>query len=333
LLLTGRSHAIARWACFGITLLASTTLFGGTAHAFCRSTTEAVSPSFNPASEGCFTKGQLLFWQSTCVGYSIFRGGSASVPFEEAKRVIDESFATWTGSRCGASGAPPGITFQSLGAVDCVDVRYNPDAVNENLIILRDEGWPYPFGTLALTTVSFDPETGAILDADMEINASQRNLSTSPAATPGAYDLASIVTHEVGHFAGLAHSTDRAATMFASYGPGAITLRSLTDDDVAGLCAIYPTAASRVVSARPVPTCTWCLQPAPGQTETIPATRCEPAPSGQRPVCNATTVPNGACSTGAVTHGQGIVALLSSLAAAAAPILRSLRRRRARGHA
>jgi hypothetical protein len=317
LLLIGRSHAFARLACLGITLLASM----GTAHAFCRSTTEAVSPSFNPAREGCFTKGQLLYWKSTCVGYSVFRGASATVPYDEAKRVIDESFATWMASRCSGTGAAPGITFQSLGPVDCAEVRYNPDGANQNLIVFRDEGWPYPPGTLALTTVSFNPETGAIIDADMEINAEQRNLSTAPAPLAGQYDLASIVTHEVGHFAGLAHAQDPSATMFASYGPGAITLRSLTDDDVAGLCAIYPTAESRVVTARPVPTCTWCRQPVPGETEAIAADKCEPRPSAPT-VCNAPNPPVATCQTG--IRGPASPAAVYGLVAAAM----LLRRRR-----
>jgi hypothetical protein len=324
LLMLGRSHAFARSACIAITLLAST----GTAHAFCRSTTEVVSPSFNPAREGCFTKGLLLYWGSACVGYSVFRGASAFVPYDEAKRVIDESFATWMASRCVGSGAPPGITFQSLGPVDCAEVRYNPDTTNQNLIVFRDEGWPYPIGTLALTTVSFNPETGAIFDADIEINSSQRNLSTGATVSPNAYDLASIVTHEVGHFAGLAHAQDPSATMFASYGPGATTLRTLTDDDVAGLCAIYPTAASRVITARPFPTCTWCLQPAPGQTETIEANKCEPPRNQEGPtLCNTPKPPVATCQASACGVSAAWTVVL------AAPLLRVLRRRRARGHA
>ncbi len=54
------------------------------------------------------------------------------------------------------------------------------------------------------------------------------------------YDFASIVTHETGHFLGLAHSGDSRATMFANYTPGSAALRNLTADDVAGICAIYP---------------------------------------------------------------------------------------------
>ena len=35
--------------------------------------------------------------------------------------------------------------------------------------------------------------------------------------------------------------------MYASYKPGTSTLRTLTADDIAGACEIYPTAAERTV--------------------------------------------------------------------------------------
>jgi hypothetical protein len=54
------------------------------------------------------------------------------------------------------------------------------------------------------------------------------------------FDLLSIVTHETGHFQGMAHSANPEATMWPSYTPGTISLRQLSPDDEAGICAIYP---------------------------------------------------------------------------------------------
>ena len=57
----------------------------------------------------------------------------------------------------------------------------------------------------------------------------------------GAYDLQAILTHETGHFLGLAHATEATSVMYAFYRQGAI---DLTEDDAAGLCSIYPPAQS-----------------------------------------------------------------------------------------
>jgi MYXO-CTERM domain-containing protein len=53
-------------------------------------------------------------------------------------------------------------------------------------------------------------------------------------------DLQSILTHEAGHFLGLAHSLVNDATMYPSYNKGDVSFRDLSQDDQQGVCAIYP---------------------------------------------------------------------------------------------
>jgi MYXO-CTERM domain-containing protein len=60
-----------------------------------------------------------------------------------------------------------------------------------------------------------------------------------------SYDLQSILTHEIGHFLGLAHSPvpckdADCPTMNALYSHGTDYFRSLEADDVAAICAVYP---------------------------------------------------------------------------------------------
>jgi hypothetical protein len=73
----------------------------------------------------------------------------------------------------------------------------------------------------------------------MEVNSTQ-HLSVEDPVPPTAYDLQSIVTHEAGHFLGLAHSLVPTSTMVAQYTSGTQTFRMLDPDDGAGICAVFP---------------------------------------------------------------------------------------------
>jgi hypothetical protein len=254
-----------RGVCLG--LLALLLSYPAAAHAFCRTTTQPVPPNYNP-TRGCFVDGLPLFWKGQCVGYSINQAASRNVPLDTAKSIIDGAFGRWMAARCPETAEPPGITASNLGTSTCAEVKYNPNGTNQNLIVFRDDGWPYsdPYNTLGLTTVTFNADTGEIYDADMEINASGRNLSVTDQVAPNGFDLASVVTHEAGHFFGLAHATNSKATMYASYKPGTIALRTLSSDDIDGICTIYPTSTTRSVG------------PSVTANGSIDATACDPTP-------------------------------------------------------
>ncbi|HVY46636.1 MAG TPA: matrixin family metalloprotease, partial [Minicystis sp.] len=211
------------------------------AAAFCRTSTcgaQGTSQVCTPAGPGdC---GKPLFWPSPpCIGYWLQKDASREVSLDAARQVFDEAFATWAGADCGG-GAHPSLVVKDAGTVACHTQEYNESAGNANVIMFDDDTWPYEgsSNTLALTTVTYDVDTGEIYDADMELNSAQVQFTTGD--TGIEFDLPSIAQHETGHFLGLAHSQLSDATMFATYKQGDTSLRTLAADDVAAICAVYP---------------------------------------------------------------------------------------------
>jgi hypothetical protein len=219
------------------------------AAAYCRGLTQAGA---DPATtHACFDGAGAyeLYWKNRCVGYSLQKDASRQVPLDKATQVAAEAFASWSAAPC--STGSPSIQAFDEGPVDCSLVQYNSDQPNQHVIVFRDDAWPYddPNNTLALTTITFDATDGEIFDADMEINSHDHTIVADPPASPPAYDLPSILTHEAGHFLGLAHSTDATAVMYTFYRPG---VASLASDDVAGICSIDVPDGTRSTSNGPL---------------------------------------------------------------------------------
>lgn len=295
--------------------------------AFCRTTTVPIPASYSP-TRGCFDQGLPLFWRGACVGYSVQKDGSKQAPFDDATRIIDAAYATWNGITCADTGAGVGITASNLGSVSCSEVRYNPTGPNQNVIVFRDDAWPYsdPNNTLGLTTVTFNAENGEIYDADMEINSAGATLSVTDQVPAGGFDLLSVITHEAGHFFGIAHATNASATMFASYKPGSVAQRTLSADDQAGLCAIYPTATQRSVDK------------SVSASGVVTADACDPTPRhGFSTTCEANASPSengGGCAVGAPAAASATSTSTSACSAgalAAVALLAGLGRRARRG--
>jgi MYXO-CTERM domain-containing protein len=134
---------------------------------------------------------------------------------------------------------------------------------------------PYGSQVLAVTSVFSRPSDGAILDADIEINAVPSMSDTSfvwadllKDPLPDHQDVQNVLTHELGHVIGLDHNCYvaagrsqasradnlgrpvpscaeataelREATMYPSARPGETEKRDLSPDDVQGVCGVYP---------------------------------------------------------------------------------------------
>src|SRR5215510_4193509 len=131
---------------------------------------------------------------------------------------------TWSS----ATSVSPAASGDGISLVTIADTLDNEDFNSDS--------------TTGRTRVFYDPETGAIAEADISINPRPRSqegaeLQFSTDGTPGTYDLEATFTHEIGHLLGLDHSAVLASTMQqrqafnGTFGQPALTERTLSEDD------------------------------------------------------------------------------------------------------
>ncbi len=100
------------------------------------------------------------------------------------------------------------------------------------------------YDSIGVTCVWYELDPYHIVEADIALNVGLQWTTTGGA---NKYDIQGVVTHEVGHLLGLAHSEVLTATMIA--GPtfyethtvgDEASLRTLDPDDIAGISVLYP---------------------------------------------------------------------------------------------
>ena len=221
-------------------LACAVVLAAAPAGAYCRTHTCQVDDDCEVDDDGCYVGGVPLYWPRRCISSSVHELGSPlrGITPDAAEAALAVAYSTWTTSDCG-EGKPPTMEVWPLERVSCDRVEGNRCDKNANIWVFRDDEWPYDDGglTLALTTVHFDPETGELIDADVEVNTAGYPITVDDPG--GRSQFIAISTHEIGHVFGLDHSPNPDATMYASYARGR-DISSLSPDDVAGLCAICP---------------------------------------------------------------------------------------------
>jgi hypothetical protein len=219
-----------------------------------------------------------LYWESGCALITYDTQGTTHIPGDAEFDEMDRILANWR-------AATQSCSYFELRPVGRADSEVGLDGTN--LILFREDSWCRPASSsdpeecydasaAALTTVRFidddsSSRNGAILDADVEINAVNFAISIDGASQVNGCksDLANTLTHELGHLMGLDHTcwvkgerlTDdqgnqvpncipeaalppdiTEATMFNFQDCGETKKASPEQDDIDGICAIYPIA-------------------------------------------------------------------------------------------
>jgi hypothetical protein len=224
------------------------------ARAFCRSTTcDDSRGSCAKDARGCVVEGAPVAWKSSTLTFHLHDRGTSTLVRGEARQAIRAAFHAWSDVLC------PGNLRTRLRFVEGEDISIDPYLARDssdptrklNGVFFRDESWPYPRSddtTLASTFRLYGDKAcpGCITSARIEINTAESRFAL-PDDGPGDPDLITVMTHEVGHFIGIAHSREQDSIMMAGLcrvgnrcSLGKRAERRLAPDDIAAVCALYP---------------------------------------------------------------------------------------------
>lgn len=191
-------------------------------------------------------QGDSLAWVTNCIDYFIHEDGSDDVNFSAVESEVVRAFNEWEEPNCS------NVNFTYSGVTREKRAGYFQNENNLNLIVWREGGegvdeWEHEPSIIAVTTNTYCTEInalcpfkGAIIDADIEMNGERFRFTNARLEALTEFDLGNTLTHEIGHLIGLDHTDDRDATMFASAPPGELDKRSLEEDDIDGVCDVFP---------------------------------------------------------------------------------------------
>ncbi|MDP1828411.1 MAG: myxosortase-dependent metalloprotease, MXAN_2677/MXAN_2678 family [Archangium sp.] len=243
---------------------------------------------------------QCLWWpEDTAIQLRLSADGNPLTPADTEFAAIGRAITTWQTKLNSCSS----LTLAEGARTGARQVGYFDKQANENIAVFRlrrcsevapagdachgeadncgnqYDCWQHQEAAIAITTTSFNPQTGRILDSDIEYNSPTFTFSTvdSPPCPAGqlstncvAADVQNTTTHELGHLLGLGHSPAASSTMGTRANPGELSKRVLDADTAQFVCDVYP-------RGRPAQTC--FLTPVSSQLGKS-ASGCTAAPGG-----------------------------------------------------
>ena len=262
----------------------------------------------------CVTQGKPLHWANSCLDYAVQLDGSprSGLDADQVQVFVEQAFAAWKTAPCPGGGTPRfEVRFQGFVSCDRRESVCGGANKNVNVLMFHDTDWSYGSGRLGVTTPSGGTESGLLLDADVEINAQDYSFE-SDASGLMSVSLLYVLTHELGHFLGLAHSNVNGSVMSAGFQSLPFSPNLISSDDAAAICAAYPPGGPLNCGEPPAPAYDTC-QLGPGEA----------------PPCTLSSVTQDASSCGcdlARSSGHGTAPSLAALGL----MLAALSTRRAR---
>ncbi|MCX7958323.1 MAG: matrixin family metalloprotease [Deltaproteobacteria bacterium] len=176
-----------------------------------------------------------LKWEKMPVKYHINKYCYKPIDRDKCFKAVVSSFNSWESPDCTSLIFERGEdTEEAKGSFNSLDT----DA-NKNIIVWYLTEWPYEPNGLALTTVTYDDNTGKIYDADIELNGFYYRFDVVETIPSTYTDIQNTITHEIGHMIGLDHSFEPSSAMYPTARAGEIKKRELSPDDIDGVCEIY----------------------------------------------------------------------------------------------